>query len=302
MRLSVIICTYNRSESLKRTLEHINNLIIPEYLEWELLVVDNNSKDNTRDVFKWFKDNTSVDCKYIHEKNQGLSFARNTGIQHSTGEIIVFTDDDVIVDTNWVKNISDAFQGNTDIACIGGKILPVWESPSPEWLKGELLNILALCDLGDEIKPLSETKVWGANLSFRSSVIHKYGLFDTDFGHKGGKLYGGEETRYLQTMMEAGEKIMYFPEILVHHCIPEFRLQKKYFRKWYYDKGELFALQMGECKSRNVFGIPLIAIKRALKESYYYIKTIIIDPDNSILCQMSLAYNIGIISGRIRLK
>ena len=167
MDISVIICTYNRSGSLRRTLEHIRKMTVSERVNWELLVVDNNSKDDTPAVVESFKKSTNIRCRYIFEINQGLSFARNAGINNATGEIIVFTDDDVLVDNNWINNIYDAFKTHGDVACIGGKILPAWEKSPPKWLKGELLNILALCDLGEEKKYLSEVKVWGANLSFR---------------------------------------------------------------------------------------------------------------------------------------
>jgi glycosyltransferase involved in cell wall biosynthesis len=277
-------------------------MIIPNDVNWELLIVDNNSIDDTHLVVDLFRKTTNINCKYIFEKNQGLSFARNSGITQSEGEIIAFTDDDVIVDKSWIKNIYDAFQRNPDIACIGGKILPVWESPCPEWLKGDLLSILALCDLGDETKILSEPKVWGANLSFKASIIRKFGLFDTRMGHRGGKLYAGEETKYLQTLINGGGKILYFPGALVHHCISESRVKKKYFTKWHFNTGEMAALEMGEYNNRNIIGIPLVVLRRAWKEMFWFLKSKIFDPDSSIWCQMSLIYNMGIIWGRIKYK
>ena len=302
MEISVIICTYNRSASLKRTLDHIDQMQIPEGLKWELIVVDNNSKDDTKEVVKHFQAKTRTICKYIHESRQGLSFARNNGIQNALGEIIAFTDDDVLVDKNWIGLIYEAFSKNNDVACIGGRILPVWEKPCPKWLGGELLNILALCDLGDETKILSEPKVWGANLSFKSSILRKYGFFDTNMGNKGGKLYSGEETKYLQELINAGEKIMYFPGVLVYHCIPEIRLKKKYFKKWYFDTGERSAIKMGAYNKKNIIGIPLIVLRRVLKEMFKFLKSKIVDPDSSFWCQMSLFYNMGIIWGRIKYK
>lgn len=302
MDISVIICTYNRSASLKRTLEHIQDMIIPNNVNWELLIVDNNSIDDTHLVVDIFRKTTNINCKYIFEKNQGLSFARNSGITQSEGEIIAFTDDDVIVDKSWIKNIYDAFQRNPNIACIGGKILPVWESPCPEWLKGKLLDRLALCDLGDEKKILSDPKVWGANLSFKSSVIRKYGLFDTDMGHKGGKLYGGEETKYLESLIGAGEKIIYSPHVFVYHCIPESRLRKKYFRKWYFDKGEIFGIQLGEYDNRNIAGVPLIYLRKSLGWSLRYIRNLAFYFDNVFMSQLELCYYLGVISGRLKYR
>jgi glycosyltransferase involved in cell wall biosynthesis len=302
MDISLVICTYNRSGSLRRTLEHVRKMEVPEGISWELLVVDNNSKDDTAAVVESFRNAAGIRCRYLMEKNQGLSFARNLGIRHASGEIVVFTDDDVLVDRHWLKNIRDAFGRDDDVACVGGKILPFWEVPPPAWVKGELLNILALCDLGAEEKRLSEIRIWGANLSFRASILRKYGGFDTEFGHKGGKLYGGEETRYLQELINGGEKILYCPDVLVHHCIPEFRLRKRYFRKWYFDKGEFHALMLGKYEKRNIMGIPLITIKRIFLDAWNYVATCLSDPGNAMPCQMSLVYNVGIVRGRIKYR
>jgi len=156
--------------------------------------------------------------------------------------------------------------------------------------------------LGDEMKIMSEPKVWGANLSFKSSAIRKYGYFDTKMGHRGGKLYAGEETRYLQTLIDGGEKVLYYPGAFVYHCISGSRLKKKYFRKWHFDTGEMFAIEMGEYANRNIIGIPLNVIKKTCKEMFIFLKRKIFDPDNSFWCQMNLFYNMGIIWGRIKYR
>ena len=147
MNISVIICTYNRSGSLVRTLESFREVLHPKDAAWELVVVDNNSSDNTREVVDLFIEKSGIPCGYVFENKQGLSYARNNGVAEAKGEILSFTDDDVIVDKNWLQNIEHEFK-EKDVACIGGKILPIWEKPQPEWLKGELMQFLALQDLG----------------------------------------------------------------------------------------------------------------------------------------------------------
>ena len=298
--ISIIVCTYNRSESLRSTLDSIKKLSVPEDIQWELIIVDNNSKDNTREVVEKFIEKSDINCRYIFEKQQGLSFSRNSGISNANGEIIAFTDDDVIVDENWIRNIGRMFE-NKDVACVGGKILPVWEKPCPNWLKGELLfNYLALCDLGEETIKLVRPTIWGANLSIRTSIFEKYGVFDTNYGHTGEKLYGGEETNYLMSLMEAGEGIFYCPNILVHHCIPGHRMKKSYFRKWMHDKGELSAIQMGKYNNRNLFGIPLYMIKRTMKALNKYMRIQIFHPENAFHKQLDFYYHLGILEGRMK--
>ena len=187
LKISVVICTYNRSESLKRTLTSVGEMTGMEPGVWELLIVDNNSNDDTRVVVEKFIGTLKVDCRYVFEAKPGLSNARNRGIREARGESIAFTDDDVLVDPDWLRNVLGEFE-NADVACIGGKILPIWEKPCPKCLQGHLLNFLSLQDLGEEKIKLAKPLIWGANLAIRSAMFRKYGVFDARLGHSGGKL------------------------------------------------------------------------------------------------------------------
>jgi len=297
MSISVIICTYNRSKSLARTLESFRDVFHPKDAAWELIVVDNNSSDDTREVIDRYIQNSGIPCRYIFENKQGLSYARNSGVAEAKGEILSFTDDDVIVDKYWLQNIEHAFKEN-DVACIGGKILPVWENPQPAWLIGEMLQILALLDLGDAKIELDRPQIWGANLSIRSSMFRKYGFFDPRLGHIEGKLYGGEETKFIRSLMDKGEKVLYCPNILIHHCIPGFRMKKSYFRKWFYDKGELKAIQMGEYRLRNISGIPLYVIRESIRVFIRYLWKQVSSPPLAFQEQLIFIHQIGLLMGR----
>ncbi len=300
MDVSVIICTYNRSASLHRTLRSLARMSIPRDLDYEILIVDNNSRDDTKEVAVRFIANSGLRCSYLLEKEKGLSNARNTGIGVATGEIIAFTDDDVLVDEKWLSNIVDTYRKTPNLSCLGGKILPVWEKPRPDWLAGDLLNYLALLDLGDQGVTMSTPTLWGANLSIRSSMFRKYGLFDSKLGNTDGKLYGGEETRILQMMLDNGETILYDPAIIVHHCIPESRVRKSYFRRWVWDKGELGAMEMGDYKHRNLFGVPLYIIRRLIVDSGKYLSSLLAAPDKAFRRQLIVFFDIGTISGRLK--
>jgi len=297
MKISVIICTYNRSKSLLKTLESFREVLHPKEAAWELILVDNNSKDATQEITRKFMKSSLFSCKYLFENKQGLSYARNTGVAEASGDILSFTDDDVIVDKYWLQNIEREFKNN-DVVCIGGKILPIWENPQPEWLKGDLLQFLALQDLGEEKIKLENPVIWGANLSIRSSMFQKYGHFDPTLGNIEGKLYGGEETKFIRLLMENGEIVLYCPDILVHHCIPGFRMKKSYFRKWVYDKGELKAIQMGEYRLRNIRGIPLYMVREAGGDFIRYLGKQVSSPRSAFPEQLVLIHKVGMIAGR----
>jgi glucosyl-dolichyl phosphate glucuronosyltransferase len=301
MDVSVIICTYNRSESLERTLNSFRDIRHPEGAQWEMVIVDNNSTDNTREVVHGFVETSAIPCRYVFERNQGLSHARNRGIEEAAGKILAFTDDDVLVDAHWLSNLTKEFR-NGDVACIGGKILPVWETPRPRWLAGDLLNFLALQDLGEEKVRLSNPVIWGANLAVRASMFGKYGAFDTVLGNIEGKLYGGEETAFVRMLLQGGETVLYCPDVLVHHCIPGFRMRKSYFRKWVYDKGELKALQMGGYPKRNIMGIPLYMLKATLQAlSEYALKQLVFSKE-SFQLELTLIYHVGFLVGRLKYR
>jgi glycosyltransferase involved in cell wall biosynthesis len=104
--------------------------MVPDDSSWEVILVDNNSDDDTRLVFEEFEKHYESKIRYIFEEKRGISHARNRGIKAARGEIIAFTDDDVIVDNYWIQNIEKAFKEHNDVACVGGKILPVWEISS----------------------------------------------------------------------------------------------------------------------------------------------------------------------------
>jgi glycosyltransferase involved in cell wall biosynthesis len=132
MRLSVIICTWNRAELLRQTLDSLEKLELPPDTESEVIIVDNNSSDETNAVCQQFLRQNPQRYRYIVEKRQGKSFALNTGIENARGRILSFTDDDVIVDPAWLAETIRMFESSP---CVGvsGKIAPLWNFKKPAW-------------------------------------------------------------------------------------------------------------------------------------------------------------------------
>lgn len=270
MKISIVVCTYNRGRSLEKTLQSLNRLNLPEENQVELILVDNNSKDDTKKIVSDFSPVARFPVRYVFESRQGLSHARNRGVAEAAGEILAFTDDDVLVDENWLANISDCFR-REDIACAGGKIFPIWEVDPPKWLTSELYKFLAILDLGNDPVELREDSIFGANLIIRSAMFEKYGVFNPDVGRTDGKLYAGEESEFIERMLVGGERVFYLPNLIVHHYIPKNRINKKYFRKWVKDNSELLADQLGVYTKRNIMGIPFYIIKRLIISFFDYL-------------------------------
>src|SRR3979490_435492 len=133
MKVSVILCTYNRCESLRRALESVARSVLPESVQWEVLVVDNNSSDETRAVVQDFILFYPDRFRYLFEPNAGKSHALNAGIRESDAEALAFMDDDVVVEPLWLKNLSEPLSSGTWVGA-GGRILINWKSSPPKWL------------------------------------------------------------------------------------------------------------------------------------------------------------------------
>lgn len=237
MKFSVVIATYNRADELPRTLESLSALKVTD--PWEVLIVDNNSTDNTAEVVRKAAENFPVPLRYLQESQQGRSAALNTGIKAAQGEIIATTDDDVRIEPDWLTNAERALKHfNCDY--LGGKALPIWQGERPSWIpEGRSIHwaVIALLDYGPEPIPLGDYVALGVNMVFRREAFERAGLWDNTIGRKAGTLLGQEVREWIQRARAAGVKGYYSPDLVIHHVIPADRLTKKYFRSWFYWHG-----------------------------------------------------------------
>ncbi len=236
MDVSVILATFNRASSLRLTLESFSRLSVPDVLTWELLIVDNNSTDRTHEVVAAFAKAASFSVRYVSEKTQGRSAALNAGIAAASGEIVAFTDDDVLLHPAWLWNLKRTFD-EYDCAAVGGRIVPKWNHTKPDWLEMEDQQAVVNFDLGDEYKQIHFPPL-GANSAFRQDVFRKYGLFRLDLGVNGSThTITCDDTEFGLRLTRAGEKIMYCPSAIVYHPVDPERATKRYFLSWYYYNG-----------------------------------------------------------------
>jgi glycosyltransferase involved in cell wall biosynthesis len=238
MKFSVVIPTYNRASELRETLHSLAGVRTAG--GWELIVVDNNSNDQTRKVVEEAQSNFPVELRYLFEKEPGRCAAMNAGIGIARGEIIVNTDDDVRVAADW---LDQAAAGLQDLKCdyVGGKVLPIWGGPKPDWLSdsgGRHWSVIALLNYGPEPVEFGVRYApLGVNLAFHRSCFERAGLWDNRVGRKAGTLLGQEVREWCMRARAAGLRGFYVPGMVVHHVIPGDRLNKAYFRRWFYWHG-----------------------------------------------------------------
>lgn len=264
MKVSVIVCTYNRAESLAKTLESLARCQVPGSVPSEILVVDNNSRDATRSVTGEFCRRDPSRFRYLFEPKQGKSNALNAGIRAALGEILVFTDDDVTVEPAWLENLTAGLLTGT---CVGaaGRTLPEKTFSAPRWmgLGRYPLGPLAMFDLGDESRALRQPP-FGNNMAYRREVFEKYGHFRTDLGPCPGTEIRGEDTEFGQRLVLAGEPLRYEHAAVVYHAIPPNRIRKAYFLEWWFDKGRSDIREGGIPRDTSWFvaGVPIYFLRR----------------------------------------
>lgn len=244
--VSVIICTYNRADTLKKTLDSLmSQKSLEEGNSWELLIIDNNSNDNTREVVESFIARFELNLHYIFEPRQGKSYALNTGIANSKGHVLTFTDDDVIVDSKWVGSILDASKEYPHNG-FGGKVLPLWPGPIPGWIQPSgpysrpiIGGPIPSHDRGNEVKEY-EKGMWvpiGGNMFFRKEVFDKYGGFRTDLGPRGNIYGSNEDSEFCFRLMKKGEKLLYYPKAVIYHPVAQYKISKKYIQNYFWEAG-----------------------------------------------------------------
>jgi glucosyl-dolichyl phosphate glucuronosyltransferase len=274
VKISVILCSYNRANSLATALESIAASQMPATVDWELLVVDNNSKDQTRDVVEEFVRRFPSRCRYLFEPRQGKSYALNTGVREARGEILAFVDDDVTVDTKWLQNLSAVFK-DEQWAGAGGRILPERNFIPPAWLSIEgryALAPLAIFSLGTQPDELLEPP-FGTNMAFRAEVFADVGDFRTDLGPRPDSELRGEDTEFGMRVLAAGYRLWYEPSAIVYHSLPLHRLEKDYFLAWWYDKARA-DVRAAEITKRGQFclsGVPLSTFRRLVVWTFRWI-------------------------------
>lgn len=228
--ISVIICTYNRDKFLYDALQHVavNNFPTQEY---EIVLVNNNSTDNTEAECQRFeKEYPQVNFRYFVETKQGLSHARNRGIQESQGDILIFLDDDSFVEVDYLHNLKVNMEQHPEAMAFGGKISPLFESgETPKWLCKWTYSWVSAIDKGNKVIPF-EGKSYpiGANMGFRKSCLERCGVFNTELGRSKKNMMGGEEKDIFNRIREQQLPILYFPDIHVQHVIPPQRTTRDY--------------------------------------------------------------------------
>lgn len=223
LKVSIVICTYNRDKFIGEALDSLaKQTLAPE--NWEILIVNNNSNDTTESICKKFiEEHQELDVNYVMERQQGLSFARNRGIEDAKYDIITYIDDDAYAKPDFVEIVYTYFNENPNTVGIGGKIKPRYEIEEPDWMNPYLYGVVSAVDHGEKILKYSKRYPVGCNMSYRKDMLKQAGGFNTNL-----KWRSDDKFIYL-SVKKISDEVYYIPTLEVEHTIDAYRTTDKCF-------------------------------------------------------------------------
>lgn len=228
--ISAIICTHNRADLVTKSIRSLFKQVL-QVDQFEVIVVDNASVDNTGGVIAKLAEEAPPSLRYIcvNESRLGISHARNAGVQQARGRYIAFLDDGGIAVPNWLQSFIDIFSRSENIGAVGGPIHPIWMKPRPCWLSEYLESYYSVLDLGLQARPYRPyLNEWlgGGNLALLRRFMMGDKAFSTRLGRSGSSLLSNEETFLLQGIIAQGFQVWYQPAAGIDHHVHADRLNR----------------------------------------------------------------------------
>ncbi|MEO1766697.1 glycosyltransferase [Thiobacter aerophilum] len=301
LHATVIVCTYNRAQSLAETLQCLRNQQVMAGRTWEVIVVDNNSRDDTRAVVARFQAQWPI-LRYVFHPTQGLSHARNRGIAEARGEILLFTDDDVHPEPDWLEQVLSGMAQHGADAC-GGFIAPMFEIAPPAWFTPRFYGFVAVRTERTDDYPITDPSQapFGANMAFCRWVFDRVGLFDTRRGRTGQVLASGEDGEMFERILAAGLKVVFLGRARVHHKVETFRLTRRYLLRWRYQTSRNIAESRDVPGTRRLLNVPLYLLPQTLRAVGRAVAgSVFATPDEAVHRQIIVAHFLGTLHGLLR--
>jgi GT2 family glycosyltransferase len=261
--ITVAVCTWNRAALLDQTLATMQQLRVPAGLEWELLVVNNNCTDDTDAVIA--DHSRRLPLRRLFEPKQGHAHARNRALAAAAGELILWTDDDVLVDPQWCAEYVKAADRWPDAVFFGGTISPWFPAQPPRWIRRNMCWLspyYAILQHGDVVRPLAPgERVFGANMAFRTEVLRQF-AFDVRLGRVEDELLSGDDIELIGRVSGAGHRGVWVGTARVRHYIPAERLTGAYLWNWWRGAGRTDVRQHGLPSCKYLWRMPRWVIRK----------------------------------------
>src|SRR5262245_5336108 len=263
---SVIVATRNRADFLTECLRRLADQRCQE--QFEIIVIDNDSTDDTPKVIaEWMQRNPKL--RTFRETRIGLSAAKNAGARLARGRLLIFTDDDVLMESNWVEAYLNWFARIVDTnVLVGGPIVPVLNDlqPWPHWFDEQGLAEMGLLHYGVERRLMDWEYVWGANMAIGAALFERVGPWNEGVGRRGEERGTFEDTEYQDRVRAIGATVWFCPDLGLRHRIEPDRLRTRNLIQVAFNRGRntfvLETLHSGRAnvKTRVTSVIPAVAV------------------------------------------
>lgn len=315
---TVIVVTHNRAQILSETLNSLAKLTFNG--SWEVLVVDNNSADSTRQTVEAARATFPVPLRYHFEGRAGKYWALNGGIRIAEGSYIAATDDDAFPERDWLDRARDGFE-RYGCDFVGGRVYPVWHGSPPGWVHASSAitgKVLGLQDHGDEPREYGRKGLsWplGVNVAYRREAFEQVGLFDGRLGRIAGTLRSQSQREWHLRARAQGLRGMYLPDMVVHHSVEAERLTRSYFLRWFYWHGISRAVlyrttglhllepegEATHASERHVLGVPVSLWRFAARATASAARRRAMGRhDAAVQYELLVAFSAGVIRQRFR--
>jgi glucosyl-dolichyl phosphate glucuronosyltransferase len=318
LAFTVIVVTHNRARLLEGTLRALAQLTY--HKPWEVIVVDNNSTDETRELVARITPGFPVPLRYLFERTPGKYFAFNAGIRAARGACIAATDDDAYPAADWLER-ADAGLERFGCDFVGGRVYPVWGASPPRWIDARdsiAGKVLGLQDHGSQPREYGRNGLaWpiGVNVAYRRNAFDRAGWFDGRLGRVAGTLRNQSQREWHLRARAAGLRGMYLPDMVVHHTVEAERLTRRYFHRWFYWHGISRALiyrdsgrHLLEPESgathrheTHVVGVPLSLWRHGVRSAVSAAKRwLLARTDAALHYELAVCFAAGVIVQRLR--
>ncbi|MES1999784.1 MAG: glycosyltransferase [Pseudomonadota bacterium] len=300
-KLMVAFCTYNRATRLPALVNALRQQACP--VSFEILAVNNNSKDNTLDVLKQLAQEPGVTLRFVTENQPGIVPARNRAIEEClNADYMLFLDDDELPRRDWLAAAHTALTQD-DAACVGGRVTVNFApNPRPPWLGDELLGFLAEVDYGALPFWIKETStpVWTANVAYRMAIFRADPTLRFDLRYnRQGNIGGGEDAMMFRRLLDLGVKMRYAPSMIVEHFVEPWRLHRRYFLRLHYAAGRRVGQFAPDDYPTSLLGVPPFMFTLALRQWGRTAVMYLQRHPQALRQAMNATHSLGQIAGRL---
>ncbi len=291
-QITVAICSYNAAHYLAPLLSQLVSLTCS--IPFEILVVDNNSTDKSKELVESFARSCVIPVRYVIETEQGIPFARNKAIEESlSSRYLAFIDADELPTSGWLQAAIDTLKDN-QVDCVGGKISIILPH-RPKWLSDNLLPFYGELNHSDKAFKITDrsTPIWSGNIAYNTRIFHEGLRFDTRYNRKGKGVGGGSDGIMFRHFIKQGYRLHYEPKMEIQHLISDEKINRGYFLKLHFAAGKKAGLYEIIPSGRKIVGIPRYMFKQLLTKLLLVLQLYFTHPNAYMREAMNLAYHIG---------